>query len=278
MIGDFYSKYMGYIGEMRPMLSSLGLGESWLDLDKTLKNENFKEFLDNKKPSEETEDIEEKSAMDMNGMFNGMFGHLGSGMCRLGINGNVAVKTANGYKTYNVETGNLTNVTQFCFDIGQEFFFVMPTTKAKKGDILLIDGHPKCVIENKDNKTIKVMDYENSAIQEIVPERHVFMGQTYFYRKIVSMFGTNNFLKGSKGMGKMFKLMMLKEIMGGMLGGSRNSGSDNPLAGMLPMMMMGNMFGGDKDGGLGDFTEMFDLDFDGEDEEDKPTDDKKAAE
>jgi len=41
---------------------------------------------------------------------------------------------------------------------------------------------------------------------------------------------------------------------------------------------MGNMFGGDKDGGLGDFTEMFDLDFDGEDEEDKPTDNKKAAE
>jgi hypothetical protein len=92
------------------------------------------------------------------------------------------------------------------------------------------------------------------------------------------MFGTNNFMKGSKGMGKMFKLMMLKEMMGGMLGGSRNSGSDNPLASMLPMMMMGNMFSGNKDGGLDDFSEMFDLDFDGEDEEDKPTDDKKAAE
>ena len=215
--------------------------------------------------------------MDMNGMFNGMFGHLGAGMCRLGINGDMAVKTSNGYKTYNVKTGRLTNVTQFCFDIGQEFFFVMPTTKARKGDILLVDGHPKCVIENNDNKTIKVMDYENSAIQEIVPERHVFMGQTYFYRKIVSMFGSGNFLKGSKGMNKMMKLMMMKEMFGGMFGKS-GSGNDS-FGGMLPMMMMGNMFGGGKDSEFGDFSEMFDLDFDSETEDEDSeadTDETKA--
>ena len=212
--------------------------------------------------------------MDMNGMFNGMFGHLGQGMCRLSINGDVAVKTSNGYKTYNVKTGNLTNVTQFCFDIGQEFFFVMPTTKAKPGDILLIDGHPKCVIENKDNKTIRVMDYDTSAIQEIVPEHHVFLGQTYFYRKIVSMFGSGNFLKGEKGMNKMFKLMMMKEMFGGMLGGSSAGSSNNPFGAMLPMMMMGNMLSGGKDNGIGDFSEMFDLDFDTS-EDDKPATDEK---
>ena len=208
--------------------------------------------------------------MDMNGMFNNMFGHLGAGMCRLGVNGNVAVKTSSGYKTYDVKTGRLTNVTQFCFDIGQEFFFVMPTTKARQGDILLIDGHPKCVIENNDNKTIKVMDYENSAIQEIVPERHVFMGQTYFYRKIVSMFGSGNFLKGSKGMNKMFKLMMMKEMFGGLFGGGGTgaSSNSNPMASMLPMMMMGNMFngGGEENG---DLSEMFDLDFDFDSDEDE---------
>lgn len=210
--------------------------------------------------------------MDMNGMFNNMFGHLGAGMCRLGVNGNVAVKTSSGYKTYDVKTGRLTNVTQFCFDIGQEFFFVMPTTKARQGDILLIDNHPKCVIENNSNKTIKVMDYENSAIQEIVPERHVFMGQTYFYRKIVSMFGSGNFLKGSKGMNKMFKLMMMKEMFGGLFGGGgtgTSSNNSNPMANMLPMMMMGNMFnGGGKDGDEGDLSEMFDLDFDFDSDDD----------
>lgn len=207
----------------------------------------------------------------MNGMFNGLFGHLGDGMCRLGINGELAVKTSNGYKTFDVESGRLTNVTQFCFDVGSEMFFIMPTTKAKKGDILLIDGHPKCVIENS-GKTIKVMDYENSALQEIVPERHVFMGQTYFYRKIVSMFGSGNFLKGAKGMNKIFKLMMMKEMFKGAFGGNSNSGG-NGMGNILPFMFMSNMFGGN---GANDMSEMFDLDFDfdneseDEDEEEKP--------
>ena len=215
----------------------------------------------------ETEEIGEN--MDMAGMFNGMFGHLGAGMCRLSINGDVAVKTSNGYKTYNVKTGRLTNVTQFCFDLGQEFFFVLPTTKARKGDILLVDGHPKCVIENNDNKTIKVMDYENSAIQEIVPERHVFMGQTYFYRKIVSMFGSGSFLKGGKGVGKIMKLMMMKEIFSGMLGkGSGTGSSSDAFANMIPMLMIGNMLSGNKDNELGNFSEMFDLDLDSDDTED----------
>ena len=187
-----------------------------------------------------------------------MFARLGKGMCRLSLNGQMAVKTSNGYKTYDVKTGRLTNVTQFCFDIGQEFFFVVPTTKAKTGDILLIDGKPKCVIENNANKTIKVMDYENSAIQEIVPERHFFMGQMFFYRKIVSMFGSNNFLKKGKGingmMSMMFKINMLKSLMGG-------EGSGNMDAnGMLGMMMMSNMLSG-KNGEEMDLSEMFDFDF-----------------
>lgn len=196
--------------------------------------------------------------MSVNGMFNGMFARIGDGMCRLGLNGNLAIKTSSGYKTYDVKTGRLTNVDQFCFDIGQEFFFVVPTTKAKTGDILLIDGKPKCVIENNANKTIKVMDYENSAIQEIVPERHFFMGQMFFYRKIVSMFGSNNFLKKGKGisgmMGMMFKMNMLKSFMGG-----EGFKAGNDMNGMLGMMMMSNMFGG-KDG-ENDLSEMFDFDF-----------------
>ena len=201
------------------------------------------------------------------GIFNNMFGHLGAGMCRLGINGKIAVKTNNGYKTYDVKSGRLTNVTQFCFDIGQEMFFVMPTTKAKTGDILLIDGHPKCVIENNDNKTIKVMDYENSAIQEIVPERHVFLGQTYFYRKIVSLFGAD-FLKGEKGMGKMMKIMMMGQMMKGMSG--KTDGS-NPFGGnMMQMMMMSQMMGnGDMFGDMFNFENMFEMNTEESDNSDK---------
>lgn len=196
--------------------------------------------------------------MSMNGMFNGMFARIGDGMCRLGLNGNLAIKTSNGYKTYDVKTGRLTNVDQFCFDIGQEFFFVIPTTKAKKGDVLLVDGKPRCVIENNADKELKVMNYENSTIDTIVPEHHFFMGQMYFYRKIVSMFGSNNFLKKGKGisgmMGMMLKMNMLKSFMGG-----EGFKAGNDMNGMLGMMMLSNMFGG-KDG-ENDFSEMFDFDF-----------------
>ena len=38
------------------------------------------------------------------------------------------------------------------------------------------------------------------AIEQILPENHIFMGNVYFYGKIVSMFGSN--LKKGKGPGQ----------------------------------------------------------------------------
>lgn len=51
-------------------------------------------------------------------MFNfasGMCGKLGPGMCRLSMNGDIAVKTSTGYKSYNLKTGNLVNCSGFLF-------------------------------------------------------------------------------------------------------------------------------------------------------------------
>lgn len=79
--------------------------------------------------------------------FNGMFGKIASGMCRLTMNGSIAVKCSNGYKSYNVKKGTLTNVTNFCFNVGDEMFFVIPTNKVEVGDIILVGGKPKCVTE-----------------------------------------------------------------------------------------------------------------------------------
>ena len=42
-----------------------------------------------------------------------------------------------------------------------------------------------------------MINYEDSAIDTIVPERHMFMGNAYFYGKIVSMFG-NDIVKNKK--------------------------------------------------------------------------------
>ena len=67
------------------------------------------------------------------------------------MNGGVAIKTANGYKTYDNATGRLTNCSDFVFNIGEEFFFVIPANRVKKGDIILLcsDGLSNMVADNE---------------------------------------------------------------------------------------------------------------------------------
>ena len=182
----------------------------------------------------------------MNNFLNGMFGKVGNGMCRLSMNGCIAVKTSSGYKTYNIKSNKLTNCSNFVFDIGEEFFFVIPTNKVEKGDIILVNGKPKCVIE-VDKTKITVINYEDSTIDTILPERHVFMGNTYFYGKIVSMFGSD-IIKGKKGTNNIFKYMMLSQMMKGDNSNGMSMNGGNGMSAMLPFMMMG---------GNG-FSDMFD--------------------
>ena len=198
----------------------------------------------------------------VNNLFNGMFGKIESGLCRLSMSGGIAIKTANGYKSYNVKTGRLTNCDSFVFNIGEEFFFVIPTNKVSRGDIILVQGKPRCVIESdgKNNK-ITVVNYEDSTMETIIPERHFFMGNTYFYGKIVSMFG-NGFGKGKNKMQTIMSYMMMSEVMKGnsSVPGNTNSIMGN-MSAMIPFMMMNN-------GGSGNmFENMFDGMFDGMDDD-----------
>lgn len=201
---------------------------------------------------------------NMGNMFNGMFGKIAPGMCRLSMNGDIAVKTTNGYKSYNLKKNTLTNVTSFCFNIGEDFFFVLPTNKVSPGDIILVDSKPKCVVKC-DGKVITAIDYESSEIRQIIPERHVFMGSTYFYGKIVSMFGNTKFLKSQKGVGKMMQMMMMSSIFGGKTDGTGMSQ-------MLPMMMLMN--GGEGNG----FADMFDGMFDFSEADEETDGSEKEAE
>ena len=189
---------------------------------------------------------------EMFNSFNGMFGRIENGMCRLTMTGNIAVKTSNGYKSYNVKTGRLTNCTNFCFNVGEEFFFVIPTNKVAVGDIILVNRRPNCVTKVEKN-SITVINYENSTIETIVPERHVFMGNTYFYGKIVSMFGDN--FMGKKDAGnKMLQYMMMSEMFKSMNGNGNNT---NQMSNMFPMMMM---FGGNMKDMFGGMFNFFDND------------------
>lgn len=185
-------------------------------------------------------------------LFNGMFGKVAHGMCRLSMDGGIAVKTNGGYKTYDLQTNHLTNCSDFVFNIGEEFFFVIPTNKVEAGNIIIVSGKPKCVVSS-DGDTIKVINYEDSTVENILPERHVFMGNTYFYGKIVSMFGSD-LMNGKKGMSKIMSYMLMSEMM---KGNTNNSNATGGMSAMLPFMMMNG----------GGFTNMFEGMFDFSDEE-----------
>lgn len=176
----------------------------------------------------------------VNDMFNGMFGKVATGMCKLTTSGRIAVKCGDTYKSYNPKNGRLTNCGNFVLPVGEEFFFVIPTNKVEVGDIILVNKKPRFVKEVGKNQ-ITVVNYEDSTVDTIIPERHMFMGNTYFYGKIVSMFGDS--LKGKNGANNMMKYMMMSEMMKGGNGGLSGMNS------MIPFMMMsggnfGDMFGG----------------------------------
>jgi hypothetical protein len=213
-----------------------------LEFDK-FKKVSYNNSVEKKKESND-------SMFDASSMMNRYFGKIANGMVRMSMNGDMAIKTSNGYKTYDVATGALVNCDNFVFDIGSEFFFIIPTNKVEAGDVILAANKPHCVIKVEPNR-IEALRYEDGSIVTIVPERNVFMGKTYFYGKIVSMFGK---VKDGKGMKGMMKYMMMSEMM---KGGNGNSNMNS----MLPMMMFMN-------GGMGDMFEgMFD--FEDADEEEK---------
>lgn len=194
---------------------------------------------------------EEKEMMTTN-VFNGIFGKIAPGMCRISMNGRIAIKTSNGYKAFDPKTERLTNCDNFAFDVGEDFFFVIPTNRVERGDIILVGGKPKCVLSVEKNR-ITIFNYEDGGISTIVPERHMFMGKQYFYGKIISMFGEMGKLGSNKGIGKMMKFMMMKE----MLGGDKSNATN-----MVPMMML-------MGGGGNFFDGMFDFGIDDEDENDE---------
>lgn len=185
---------------------------------------------------------EQKDMFDFGNAFNGMFKPVARGLCKMGANGQVAIKTGSGYKTYSTKTGKLTSCDNFCFDMDGAFW-VVPTFKVKRGDIILVNGKPCCVIEVAPN-SIKAFSYENSTINEVVPEHHVFMGKTYCYGKIFSPF--MNMTKDNDTMSSMMTMMMMGQMFNG--GNGNNYNGFNPM--MLMMMnggadnLFGNMFEG----------------------------------
>ena len=195
----------------------------------------------------------------MNTMFNGMFMKVQKGMCMLSPCW-IAVKTSSGYRSYNVGTGKLRNCDNLVFSFGDGMFFVIPASRVKPGDIILNGGRPACV-RKAGKDSVEVINYETSAVETLLPERHMFMGNTWFYGKIVSLFGDGSSICGKGSITKMMKFMMMSSLFesagaeasdpgaGGI--GAGNAGGMNML---MPLLLM-------KDGGLDDlFGGLFEED------------------
>ena len=152
-------------------------------------------------------------------LFDGICGRVAPGMCRIAMDGSIAVKTRSGYRTCD----------SFVLDIGEDFFFVMPSNRVKPGDIIHFGGMPRCILSVGED-TFTAVNFEDATVETLIPEHHQFMGNTYLYAKIVSLIGRNG-IKGKKGAGRMMRYMMLS----GLLKGKENGGTGL----LLPLMLAG---------------------------------------
>ena len=164
-----------------------------------------------------------------------MFHKLAPGQCRLSMNG-IAVKTSNGYKTFDPNTQTLVNCADFVFDIADDMFFCLPTNSVQTGDIIIASGAPVCVISVNGNR-IEALRYEDSTVVTIIPENIMFMGNVYFFSKVISPYGG---LMNGNDPSQFMQLMMMSEMF---------KGDNKGMGSMLALGMMMN-------GGL-DFGKMF---------------------
>lgn len=184
---------------------------------------------------------EEDSMFNFNNIFGDCFKQVSNGCCKMSVDGQIAVKTSTGYKTFDIKKNRLVNCDNFAFDMNG-MFWVVPTFKVSKGDIIMVNGKPRAVIEVKDSY-IETFSYEDSTIDKVIPEYHTFFNHTYCYGKIVSPIASMT--KSDEGMGSLMKMMMFSQMFGNNTGNSSSMNGFNPMMFMLMSkdFSMGDMFG-----------------------------------
>lgn len=196
-------------------------------------------------------------------VFSNMLGTLEPDMVRITFDGNVAVKTTNGYKTYNVTKKKAVNMDSLVMP-DMSAFLLLPSTKVKVGDIIMRDGTFYSIISVDDTTNELVgYNYESGKKETLVRETHCFLGNTYFYSKLVSpilsFFGSKpksdaKKEEGSKdaeasedAMSMLLPLAMMSQngdmnSILPMLLMSKTEGKED--SGMLKMLMLSGMLGG----------------------------------
>lgn len=188
-----------------------------------------------------TFDIKEEKKM--NNMFKFDFGPCNPDRVKMSPYG-LAIK--NGDKewvAYNTATGQVVNVDNFCFDIPNAFY-KMPVAlnQVSVGDVILHQGHV-CFVQHVDNSIgLDVIDVAQGEIRIVIPTTNMF--NFNFVTKIVSLFNMSNITAPDENnpFGNIVPMMMLSEMMG----------NDKDTDSFGKMMMMSMMMGGQNP-----FTQMF---------------------
>lgn len=161
-------------------------------------------------PCKEIKDTtEDKGEMNMFGLD---FGKVKKGEYKISQYGLAVAKADGKYVSYDAKEKCLIDVSLLNFD-ASKFMFRMPVAmdRVEVGDVLIVDGKTVAIHEILDNGHLRVMDYRNASVSQIVPTKNMF-GFNY-YTKLVNMFSDN--LKGS-------------------------ASATQPFGNMLPLMMMGD--------------------------------------
>lgn len=219
-------------------------------------------------------------------MFEGCCGSVDQDKFRVAMDGTIAVaiETKSGkksYRAFDIHKGKMTNVGDFAFSAGKDMFFMFPTRELKKGDIVVIDGEPMCVLK-VDGEQISVLTYDKNVVETRMVDNIMFLGKP-MYGKVVSIFSMLFKQAGGSDAGMMkamFAMSMLSSGQNGAnplasmfgVGGAPAPQQDgaqgaqgaqvaqqNPFMQLMPLMMMGQMFGGNHEGGLlgGIFGDLF---------------------
>ena len=186
-------------------------------------------------------------------MFDGMMQKV-TGVA-MTMNGEIAVKSGDSYKTYDQKKGCLVNVTGLTLPGSDGMFFTIPSTKVNVGDLIFINAEKPVFVTEVSNKPkrITVVNYATNEVSTIVPETYLFMGSTYFFKKIVCPFG-NMFGKGNKGMMKMlmFQSMFNNQNQDGLI---PISSSGPNMMNLGSLMIMKSCFGNDSNFDFLDFDD-----------------------
>lgn len=178
--------------------------------------------------------------------FNLEMGPVNDDSFKLTIMGSIAVKTKDGYSSYDVEAKTLTDVTGFTLDFNGAFY-KMPATSLEKGDLISTEfGYGYVKKAKGDSDSVKIMLLNGGEVKEIVPTVSPFGFS--FYTKIVSIFDMGNGGEGTANLfGSEINPMMLMMMSGN---GNGFGGGNND---MMNMLVMSQLFSGGGANGLFNF-------------------------